>query len=340
MTVTVRVERTLILGLASRPWLRMAGVMLAGCVLAGPACRAGETYPTRGVRIIVPYPAGGAADLLPRMVGERLSRKWGQPVTIENRSGAGGNIGADVFARSDPDGYTLLASPPAPLVINQNLYASLTFDPGEFVPVTVLARVPNALVANPRKITADSVAALIAGARARPGKILSATQGNGTTSHLTSLMFQRMAQVTFLDVPYRGSPPALQGLVAGDVDIMFDNLGISLALVKGGALKLVAVATEHRLAELPDVPAIAETLPGFASSTWFAVVAPARTPRTIVDSLNADIAEALRAPELGPRLAELSAQPVGDTPQATAAFMRAEAERWDRVIKAAGIRLD
>lgn len=264
----------------------------------------------------------------------------GPAVTIENRSGAGGNIGAEVFAKADPDGYTLLATPPAPLVINQNLYARLAFDPGEFVPVTVLARAPNALVVNPTRITADSVAALIADARARPGKITSAIQGNGTTSHLTSVMFQMMAQVTFLDVPYRGSAPALQGLVAGDVDLMFDNLGVSLALVKGGALKLVAVATEQRLAFLPDVPAIAETVPGFASSTWFAVVAPAKTPQTIVAILNADIAESLHAPDLSPRLAELSAEPVGDTPQATAAFMRAEAERWNRVIKAAGIRLE
>jgi tripartite-type tricarboxylate transporter receptor subunit TctC len=322
-------------------WLRTAGCVLAGSViLAAQPCRAGENYPTRGVRIIVPYPPGGTADLLPRLVGERLSRKWGQPVTIDNRSGAGGNIGADAFAKADPDGYTLLASPPAPLVINQNLYARLTFDPGGFVPITILARAPNALVANPRTVTADSVAALIADARARPGKITSATQGNGTTSHLTSAMFQMMAQVTFLDVPYRGSAPALQGLVAGNVDIMFDNLGTSLPLVKGGALKPLGVATETRLAVLPDVPTIAETLPGFASSTWFAVVAPARTPRGIVDILNADIAEALRAPDIAQRLAELLAEPVGDTPEATAATMRADAERWNQVIKSAGIRVE
>jgi tripartite-type tricarboxylate transporter receptor subunit TctC len=320
-------------------WRAPAGLVVAG-ILAGLPAGAAETYPSRGVRIIVPYPAGGSADLLPRIVAERLAHKWGRPVTIENRSGAGGNTGADAFAKAEPDGYTRMATPPAPLVINQNLYARLSFDPREFVPVTVLARIPNALVVNPSKITADTVAALIADARARPGRITSAIQGNGTTSHLTSQMFQMMAGVKFLEVPYRGSAPALQGLVAGDVDLMFDNLGVSLALVKGGALKLIAVATEQRLAFLPDVSTVAETLPGFASSTWFAVVAPATTPQAIADIVQAAIAEALRAPDLAPRFAELSAEPVGDTPQATAIFLRAETERWKRVIEATGVRLE
>src|SRR5690242_13120579 len=194
-----------------------------------------QDYPSRPVKIIVPFPAGGSADVVPRVVGEWLARKWGHPVIIENRPGAAGNIGAELAYKADPDGYTLLSAPPPPLVINQNLYPKLGFDPTEFVPIIIISRVPNALVVNP-KIKANTLADFIADARANPGKITSATQGNGTTSHLTSELFQMMAKVKFQHVPYRGSAPALQDLVAGSVDIMFDNLGVSLTLVKGGQL--------------------------------------------------------------------------------------------------------
>ena len=188
-------------------------------------------------------------------------------------------------------------------------------------------------------MTAKNVAELIAYAKANPGKITSATQGNGSTSHMTSEMFQLMARVKVQHVPYRGSAPALNDLVAGNVDIMFDNLGVSLPLVKGGKLKLLAVATPKRMASLPDVPTMAETLPGFESAAWFAVVAPPKTPRAIVDKINADMNEALRQPEIIERLAQLSAEPMGGTPQATAAYMREEIERWHNVIKAANIKL-
>ena len=231
------------------------------------------------MRIVVPFPAGGTADAIPRLIGDWLSRKWGQPVVIENKAGAAGNIGAEAVANAEPDGYTLLSSPPPPLVVNQNLYPKLGFDPSVFVPISVMAVVPTALVVNPARVAANTVPDFIAMARANPGKITAATQGNGTTSHLTSEMFQMLAKVKFVQVPYRGSAPALQGLVAGDVDIMFDNLGVSLALVQSHQLKLIAVGTERRMASLPDVPTIAETLPGFVSSAWFAVVAPPRTPQ-------------------------------------------------------------
>jgi tripartite-type tricarboxylate transporter receptor subunit TctC len=277
---------------------------------------------------------------MPRVNADWLSRKWGHPVVIENRTGAAGNIGAEAAAKSDPDGYTLLSAPPPPLVINHNLYPKLGFDPTEFVPIIIMGRVPNALVVNPTKVTAKNVAELIAYAKANPGKLTSATQGNGSTSHMTSEMFQLMAKVKVQHVPYRGSAPALNDLVAGNVDIMFDNLGVSLALVKGGKLKLLAVATPKRMASLPDVPTMAETLPGFESAAWFAVVAPPKTPRAIVDKINADMNEALRQPEILERLAQLSAEPMGGTPQATAAYMREEIERWHNVIKAANIKLD
>lgn len=299
-----------------------------------------QDYPTRSVRIVVPFPPGGTADAMPRIIGDWLARKWGQAVVIENKAGAGGNVGAEVVANADPDGYTLLSSPPPPLVINQNLYPKLGFDPLAFVPISVMAIVPNALVVNPVKITADTVPQFITLARANPGKITSATQGNGTTSHLSSAMFQMLANVQFVNVPYRGSAPALQGLVAGDVDIMFDNLGVSLALVQGGKLKLIAVGTERRMTSLPEVPTVAETLPGFVSSAWFAVVAPPKTPQGIAAKINADINEALQQPDIVKRLADLSAEPVGGTTAAAAAFMRQEVERWRAVIKATGIKLE
>ena len=298
-----------------------------------------QTYPSRSVKIIVPFPAGGTADVMPRIFGEWLAKKWGEPVVIENRTGAGGNIGAESVAKAEPDGYTLLASPPPPLVINQNLYPKLGFDPLEFVPIVIMGRVPNALVVN-LKLNANSVAEVIAQAKANPGKLTAATQGNGTTSHLTSEMFQMMAQVKFQQVPYRGSAPALTDLVAGSVDLMFDNLGVSLALVKGGQLKLLAVASPKRMAELSEVPTIAETLPGFEAAAWFAIVAPPKTPPEIARKVNADINEAMHLPEIVQRLAQLSAEPIGGSVEQTAAYMRREVERWHAVIKAANVKME
>lgn len=290
------------------------------------------------VRIIVPFAAGGTADVMPRIVADFMSRTWGQPVVIENKPGAAGNIGAEFVAHADPDGYTLLSSPPSPFVINQHLYPKLGFDPAQFEPISILGRVPNALVANPR-VAANSVSDFIAQARAHPGKISSATQGIGTTSHLTSELFQIMAKVKLQNVPYRGSAPALQGLLAGDVDIMFDNLGVSLSLVKGGQLKLIAVASPKRVATLPDVPAIAETLSGFEAVTWFAIAAPPHTPEKILDRINTAVNEALHQPEVIARFAELSAEPVGGTRQATAATMHADEARWSHVIEEAHVTL-
>jgi len=315
-----------------------AGLALAAMLAALPQADA-QDYPSRPVKIIVPFPAGGTADVMPRVIGEWLSRKWGQPVVVENRTGAAGNIGAEAVAKAEPDGYTLLSAPPPPLVINQNLYPKLGFDPSEFVPIVIMGRVPNALVVNP-KLPLNSVAEVIAYAKANPGKLTSATQGNGTTSHLTSELLQMMADVKFQHVPYRGSAPALTDLVAGSVDLMFDNLGVSLPLVKGGQLKLLGVATPKRMASLPDVPTIAETLPGFESAAWFAIVAPPKTPQAVVDKINADVNEALRQSDIVQRLTQLSAEPIGGTPQATAAYMREEIERWHKVIKAANVKLD
>jgi tripartite-type tricarboxylate transporter receptor subunit TctC len=298
-----------------------------------------DDYPGRPVKIIVPFAAGGTADAIPRLVGDWLSRKWGQPVVIENRTGAAGNIGAEFVYHADPDGYTLLSSPPPPLVINQNLYPKLGFDPAKFEPVIVMAQVPNALIVNPKNLTASSVAELIDYLQQNPEKVTAATQGIGTTSHLAAELFQVMAKVKLRTIPYRGSAPALAGLLAGDVDLMFDNLGVSLPLVEAGNLKLLAVASSQRLPSLPEMPTIAETLPGFEAVAWFAVTAPPKTPKNITDKINADVNEALRQPELQDRLRKLSAETFGGSVDKTTKYMQEEVERWGNVIKAADIKL-
>ena len=298
-----------------------------------------DGYPDRAVKIIVPFPAGGTADAMPRLVGEWLSRKWGQPVVIENRTGAAGNIGAEQVYRSAPDGYTLLSAPPPPLVINQSLYPKLGFDPTKFEPIIVMAQVPNALIVNPDKVKASNLRELVEYLQKNPDKLTAATQGNGTTSHLTSELFQLMAKVKLRHIPYRGSAPALLGLVAGDVDLMFDNLGVSLELVNAGKLRLLAVASPNRLPALPDVPTIAEALPGFEAVAWYGIVAPPQTPKDIVDKINADVNDALRQPELRARLKTLSAEVFGGSVEKTSKYLQEEVARWGAVIKAANIEI-
>jgi len=320
---------------------RCAAALVLFLIMFAPAKEPAHAqgYPDRIVKIIVPFPAGGTADAVPRIIGDWLSRKWGQSVVVENRSGAAGNIGAETVYRSTPDGYTLLSSPPPPLVINQNLYPKLGFDPTKFEPIIVMAQVPNALIVNPDKIKAANLAELVDYLRKNPGKVTSATQGNGTTSHLTSELFQLMAKVTLRHIPYRGSAPALQGLLAGDVDLMFDNLGVSLPLVEAGKLKLLAVASANRLPTLPDVPTIAEMLPGFEAVAWYGIAAPPATPRSIIDKINADVNEALRQPEVQDQLKKLSAEIFGGSVERTSKYMHEEIDRWGNVIKAADIKL-
>ena len=299
-----------------------------------------QEWPQKTVRIIVPFPAGGSADLLPRYVGEKLSQQWGQPVLVDNRPGAAGNIGAAAVYQAEPDGYTLLSAPPPPLVINRLLYPKLGYDSTQFVPMTVIAAIPNVLLVHP-KVSANSVDEFISQVRKNPGKLNYASQGNGTTSHLTAELFKSMAGgLDIAHIAYKGTAPALADLLGGQVDHMFDNLGVSLPHVRSGKLKALAVASRSRVASLPGTPALAETLPGFEAVAWFGIVGPPKTPPAIAEKVAAGVKQALKSPDLQKRLDEMAAQPMGLAPAETAAFMKQETERWGAVIRSAGVKLE
>jgi len=306
----------------------------------GVATVSAQDWPAKPIRIIVPFPPGGSADLLPRIVGEKLAEKFGQPVIVDNRPGAAGNIGATAVFQAEPDGYTLLSAPPPPLVINRLLYPRLAYDSTKFVAISVLAAIPNVLLVNPR-VPASSVAELVAYAKANPGKLNYSSQGNGTTSHLTAELFKSMAGgLQIAHVPYKGTAPALAALVAGEVDMMCDNLGVSLPHVKAGRIKALAVASAKRVPSLPEVPTLAESLPGFEAVAWFGIVGPPGLPAPVAQKVSAGVAEALRDGDVQARLAALSAEPMGFTPAQTAAYMREETERWAAVIRSAKVKVD
>jgi tripartite-type tricarboxylate transporter receptor subunit TctC len=319
-------------------WLTAAAF---AAMVALPTAGLAQDYPTRTVKIIVPFPPGGTADVMPRIVADWLSKKWGQAVIVENRAGAGGNVGADAAYHSDPDGYTIFASPPPPLVINQNLYPKLNFDPAQFIPLAVMGKVPNAILTNSPKLKdVKTVADFVAFAKANPGVLNSGTQGIGTTSHLTSELFAQKAGVKFQHIHYRGSAPAVQDLIAGNVDVAFDNVGAAGALIKAGTIRALGLATDKPMDAFPGVPTVKETVPGFVVVTWFALVAPPKVPQPIVNKLNADINEALRDPEVQKRLANLSAEVAGGSVAETAAFFKSEIETWHGVIKTANVKLE
>jgi tripartite-type tricarboxylate transporter receptor subunit TctC len=297
-------------------------------------------YPNKQVRIVVPFPAGGSADLLCRIVGEKLSAAWGQPVIVDNRAGAGGNVGAEIAYRAEPDGYTVLCSPPGPLSINHNLYKTLPYDWTKFMPIAVLAVVPNVIAAR-IDLPADSARELIAYAKANPGKVTYASQGNGSTSHLSAQMLATMAGIEMIHVPYKGEGPALIDLTAGRVDIFIGNLSAALRFEKARQLKFLGLASRTRSPVAPDVPSAPEIgLPDLVSSAWFGLVVPPGTPEDVVQKINADTAAVLRLPEVRSRFLELGAEPQGDTTAATAAFIKAEEARWRSVIRSANVVLE
>lgn len=321
---------------------RIIAASLAILVLAGVAhAQDGTNYPNRPIRVIVSVPAGGGVDTVMRLVGQKLQQRLGQPVVIENRGGAAGNIGAEVVANAPPDGYTLLATPPAPLVSNAALYKKLKFDPNAFEPVAVMSLSPNVLVVHP-DLPFKSAAELIAFAKANPGKLRYGSQGNGTTSHLTTELFQRLTGVQLLHVPYRGTAPALNDLVAGHVDLMFVDVTAVLPLQQGGRLRMLAIASHGRLSsDLPDVPTFEEVgLTGFFSAAWNAIAAPPGTPQEITSRLNEEINAVLGLPEVEAHFRELHLVRMGGSRADMAEFIKSERRRWEDVIRSANVRLE
>ncbi|HJZ22393.1 MAG TPA: tripartite tricarboxylate transporter substrate binding protein [Bradyrhizobium sp.] len=297
-------------------------------------------YPSRQIRIVVPFPAGGTADTLPRIIAEKLHQKWRQPIIIDNRSGAGGNIGAEAVATSPPDGYTLLASPPGPVAINQSLYAKLAYNPSDLKPVALLGTAPAVLDVRPG-FPAKTVKELIDYAKANPGKVTFASQGNGSTSHLTGILFEKLTDTSMVHVPYRGTAPALQDIMGNTVDVFFDNIGSSLSLHLGGELRILGVCGPERVASLPDVPTVREAgVPNFTSVTWFALMAPKDTPDAIVTKLNAAVSDALREPDLKAEFEKIGVQVEIMDVDATSKFIESERVRWGDIIRSAHVTID
>ncbi len=315
-------------------------IALTACMcLTSTSVFAQDAYPSRAIKIIAPVGAGSVADLVPRLVAEKLAGQWGGPVYVENRPGGNTNIGAEAAARAEPDGYTLLAAPATTLAVNPSLFPKLTFDLTAFVPVTVLADQPNVLVANP-KLPFSTVQGLIAFAKANPEKLTYASPGVGSVQHLSMELLASMTGIALVHVPYKDLPEAVNDVVGGHVDLLFDNLGSAAPLIKSGNLKAIAVGSERRNAFLPDLPSVSEAVPGFRSVTWFAVVAPPRTPAVIAEKLSAAIAGILKTADVTNRFRDLYATPVGSSPADTAAFFAQERERWRSAIVSAGIKVE
>jgi tripartite-type tricarboxylate transporter receptor subunit TctC len=318
---------------------RTLGRALVAASLAFSFSAHAQDYPSKLIRIVVPGPGGSPNDLMARTMAEKMRVKWGQPVIVENKVGAAGNVGAEYVSKASPDGYTLLFTPPPPLVINKTLYSKLTYDPEAFVPISVVATSPNALVVHPG-VAAESVQQFIAYAKANPGKLNYSSAGNGTTPHLTAEMFQSMAGVNIVHVPHKGYPASILGVLGGQVDMMFVELGSVLPNVRSGKLRLLAVASEKRNPFVPTVPAMSELLPGFVAITWYGMVAPPGTPAAIAAKLSAAISEGLKQPDVVKQLQDLSVEPMGSTPAEMAKFIAQEAKRWGGVIRSTGATVD
>ncbi len=319
--------------------MRRFGIFIVAVVVAAwanVAC-AQDAYPSQTVRIIVPFPAGSTTDTLARIVADQLGRKWGKAVIVENISGL--NVGAEQFARSAPNGYTLMVSPPSPLTLNKLLYRNLPYDPDKLVPITLLATVPNVLDVR-KDLAVNSVSDLIAYAKANPGKLTYASQGVGSTAQLTAALLEQMAGIKMLDIPYRGALPALNDLIAGHVDMFFDSATTSVPLFRGGQLKILAVGSTKRIAALAEIPTMEQAgLPGFRSVTWFALAAPPDTPAALVAKINRDTVAILKDQKVSDKLQKLELDPGATTPEQTAQFFAEELKLWGKVITEAHIAI-
>jgi tripartite-type tricarboxylate transporter receptor subunit TctC len=305
------------------------------------AADAPAAFPSRPVRLIVPFTPGGSTDILARAVGQKLSESWGQPVVIDNRPGAGGIIGMELGAKSAPDGYTLVMGHVGTLAANPALYKSLPYDPiSDFAPITLIAMVPNVLVVGPA-VSSRTVAELVALAKSKPGALDYGSGGNGSAAHLATEYFKLKAGVDLQHIPYKGTAPALADLLGGQIALMITGLPPVLPHVKSGKLRILGVASAQRLKQFPEIPTIAESgVPGYEATQWYGILAPAQTPKDLVARLNRDIVKALKEPTVAEKLASEGADPVGNSPEQFAAFIRSEIDLWGRVIRATGARAD
>jgi tripartite-type tricarboxylate transporter receptor subunit TctC len=331
----------------NRRYALISWVLLAISFIVLPVS-AQNSWPTKPVKIVVPFAPGGTTDILARAMAPELSRAFGQQFVVENRAGAGGNIGADAVARSAPDGYTLLMGTVGTHGINKSLYSKMAYDPQkDFAPITLVAGVPNVMVVNTEKARAagiNNVADFIRVCKANPGKFNMASSGNGTSIHMAGELFKTMSGTFMTHFPYSGSGPALMSLVGGDMDVMFDNLPSSMQLIKAGKLKALAVTSAARSNALPEVPTVEEVggpaLKGFEASSWFGLLAPAGTPPDIVNRIQQEAAKALNTPAIKEKLLAQGAVPGGNTPQQFTDFINAEHIKWAKVVKASGAKVD
>jgi len=300
-----------------------------------------QSWPSKPIRWVVPFAPGGTTDILARTISEKLTIALGKPVIVENNPGAGGGVGAVQTAKAAPDGYTIMGGTISTHAINASLYKALPYDPvKDFAPITLIARVPNLLVVNP-DVPAKNVRELIALMKANPGKYSFASSGNGTSQHLSGELFKSMAGVDMQHIPYKGSPPALQDVVSGQVTMTFDNITTAWPLAKAGKLRALAVTTARRSPIAPDVPTLAEAgLAGYEIGSWQGVFAPAGTPADIVKRLNVEIVKIINMPDVREKLVNLGAEPVGDTPDEFAALVKSEGAKWAAVVKQSGARVD
>ena len=319
---------------------RIASSIVLALVAAGAAAQG--SYPNRPITVVVGFTAGGSTDIVTRLVAEEMRKTWGQPVVVDNRPGAGGNIGAAIVAKAKPDGYTLLVGSVGPLAINASLYSTMPYDNlKDFTPVSLIVHVPNMLVVNPAAMPVNSFAEFVALVKANPGKYFFSSTGTGTSSHLSGELLKTMAGLDATHVPYKGAV-ALNDLLSGEqVHFMFATIPSVIELVRAGRLRALAVTSKTRSAAVPDIPTIAELgYPDFEASSWFGLLGPAGLPRDIVMALQAEVVRALKVPELRAKLVQQGADPVGSTPEEFAAYMRTETAKWAKVVKASGAKAD
>jgi tripartite-type tricarboxylate transporter receptor subunit TctC len=318
---------------AARAFALIALTLFASAALA--------QYPIKTIRLVVPFPAGGPLDASARLIASKLTETWGEPVIVDNRPGAGGNIGADAVAKAAPDGYTILMGALSTHAVNQSLYGKLPFDPiKDFAPITLVAVTPNVLVVNP-SLPVQNVKELIAYAKANPGKLSFASGSNGSAGHLAGELFKSTAKVDMTHIPYKGAAPAMQGLLGGQVNLMFDNLASAMPQVKAGKLRALAVTTARRSALVPELPTLAESgLPGFDIYTWYGLLAPSGTPKGVVEKWNTEVTKILRSPDVKETLVAQGAEAAPTSQEQFAALIRTEIPKYAKIVKDSGAKVD